>query len=356
MLGRLLKIPYQLRGLIWLIACAICATIYPKQGSQYDAGQKEFTIVLFLTATAVYVCTLLPKQARATRGWIWFKCRRWFFEKFLSTATTGLIAAIVGSYNTIESIWGKKWKFFTDHTDLHDRAKFWSCMILLGLGAGLFFKEKWKERSLSETEHLLRDFMEMVARIVQHKISLLARQAKLSPNLRRQDTHDYPLDQLGAIFTESAGFLEKIFKLRADQVDLTILQRKNEEPWSFLLAHQKKWKHSPVSDLFINNSCAANVLSSGQHIFHASKSIAAEDGEYRVGKWDAQKGDGSIFCDLVEIQSSTAKWNFIVSIVTYGEHFCDPQDKINEGKVLGLLHGIMRRIELELHLKVMNSK
>jgi hypothetical protein len=319
-------------------------------------------ILAVLTIIVVWklFCAISPTGSNAVRSFVWpygFKARRFIFEHVLAAKVVAIITGLISAYNGVEALFGKTSAAFSEHPNFHLYVKVILVTTLLLVGVGTFFKERAKERSLAETEVLLTDFVEMVANIVQHKISRLAGEAKTVPPSRRVDHVTHPTDQLRHIFTESARFLVKTFALRADQIDLTILERKNADSWTFLGKHQN-WNHGSPAQLFDNEACASTaskVIQSGEHVFHASKKLAAADGEYHLSRRDEENEDGSIYCAPVFVVCRGTSWQFVVSIVTYGKNLCDPHDEANEHKTMGLLREIVRRVELELHLRAIKD-
>lgn len=269
------------------------------------------------------------------------------------------ITTIIGVYQSLQASIGGSW--LTPSINAVLVASSYGILALVALLAWL--SERVSEQSLEQTEKLLMNFLSMVSRIVDDKAHVLSSKAKTAKTAKKFNHVVTPEEQLRSIFSHGATFLMETFGLQADQLDITILQKKtapgvSSGEWAFVARHQRHWPHGAPSALFCGTtSCAASVASGGAAVFHASKSVAASNDEYVLSDRDKRQGsDGSIYCDVVSIEDSLGnKWDFIVSIVTYGERFCDPFDEANELKTKTFLREIVRRIQIELHYVVIKT-
>jgi hypothetical protein len=315
-------------------------------------------VVLGIVSSWMMFCWIFPAAGRAANGWClkrWFRTKHKWSDTIFSAKSVAGVSGIITAYGTAERRWGSAWQIFTQHSDAHKLAKAAIEVVLVVLAVGTYFREKWKEENLARTEALLKEFLDMVARIVQQKILRFAERARSLPNTKIFHHITQPKDQLRIIFNESAVFIEKVFKISPDQIDLSIIERKNDGAWSFYITHQTKWQHSEPNRLFEVQSSARKAIETGHDVFQASKKLGAANEEYDMGERDKAHDDGSIYCSRVIVECKGTKWSFVVSIVTYGAKLCEPHDEYNEQKTKSLLREIVRRIELELHLRAIKA-
>ncbi len=197
-------------------------------------------------------------------------------------------------------------------------------------------------------------FMKMVGSIVQAK--LVRNKAKMETlGAKKFALLTAPIEQLEVIFSASTEFMKHVFLLEENQVDITILHKGPNRDWSFLLVHQKTWRHSSPENLVKPGTCAHRALTTGEYEFYPSKKLAHVDGHYELGQRDGAAGDGSIFCAPSFVHCNDQKHEFILSIVTYGKVLSNPADDENALKVKALLREISRRVEMELCMKVVKE-
>jgi len=229
-----------------------------------------------------------------------------------------------------------------------------SVVFLAGISILKWLIERNSNNRLARTEDLMLQFHKMVATIVQDKLTQMASVAAAGG--RKLESFVLPEPQLDRIFSATADFLRDVFGLEEQQIDVTVLARADNGPWTMPHKLRKKWQHPPPDSLVAPGTCAYVALGSGQFVFHASKQYASARNRYSLGTRDTSTGDGSIFCDPLIFSYLGHQYQFAVCIVTYGKLLCGPADEDNERKVKALLREITRRIELELYLLIIKKE
>lgn len=274
-----------------------------------------------------------------------------YFRFARSKRIAVLFPPVTGAYYLTLDVWGDKLAFVKNYESQHRIAFF----TLLGITlTGLFvrgFIDEKKNLTSEEANQLLTDFIKMVGLIVDEKTSRFRNklfQTKLAHDKFGLITH--PDDQLHVIFTHAVHFLRRAFSLEEDQIDITIIRKKDVDTnWNYLVCHQR-WKHGDAHELMNCASAAKSCIDTGEPIFFPDKVKAAQEGLYSMSRRDKRRQLGSAYVMPISFPADGFTMQYIVSIVTYGAQLCDEWDEDSKAVSKGFLREICRRMEIELCL------
>ena len=197
-----------------------------------------------------------------------------------------------------------------------------------------------------------QEFIAATAKIVRAKAHRFRAALEVLRPTRRFEQITKPTVQIDIIMSAVEGFFRKEFGLRENQMDITILMSKGDQPWQFFMQMQKGWNHGQPQQLFDRGSAAAFARQSGEPVFHPCKLEAARNGLFKLSKRDVDRKSGSAFIHPVKFNLPSGEYHeFIINIVTYGKRFCSPYDELAVEDTEIFLREITNRIELELCLQ-----
>lgn len=260
-----------------------------------------------------------------------------------------LFTTLTGLYYTVIDLFGDDLPFISNYKYLHQ-----GVVLTLVATTMIFTFIHWlvgknKKKELEEAIEVTNNFITTLANIVACKVKRFEEKAKtLKKNKFNYIT--LPGEQIKFIYAQAIDFLRKQFRLAEDEIDITILEKLDDKDWKYWESHQS-WKRTEPNMLFKHNSAASVALQSGEYRFIASKEDASSKKEYFLSKRDLEKGDGSIFIAPITVFCKNIKYEYIISISSYGKRFANPWDEIAYKSAYTFLREISRRIELELHLK-----
>ena len=264
---------------------------------------------------------------------------------------TILLPWITGSYYAILSIWGNDWAWVKNHKDTHEKA-FWLCLVVSLCSQFLsnFFPEPQKLESDQQAREILSEFIASVGVIVQAKIDRFrSKLTDIKPNSDKFKHITKPEDQVSVIAKAAARFLQNAYGLYEDQIDITILRKKDEGGWNFDFRLQP-WTHTSPDSLMERGAAAFKCSEQGETAFYPDKIKAANDGQFVLSSRDKRRKCGSAFIYPIVFLSGVSVTHYVVSVVTYGKQFCADYDIQSKEITTAFLREICRRFEVELCL------
>lgn len=266
----------------------------------------------------------------------------WFFKFWLPWIT--------GSYYAILDIWGDDWSWISENKEGHEVA-FWFCLgasLISQFVAGLV-NEPSKLDSDKVAREILGEFIEHVGVIVQAKLDRFrAKLGDIRPGSDKFKHITKPEDQISVIAGAASRFLRGAYGIKEDQIDITILRRKDGGAWHFHFQLQP-WSHSSTDWLEKRKAAAIQCVSRREPAFFPDKVKAAVAGDFVLSDRDKRRKGGSAYVYPVAFTDPQAT-ECVVSIVTYGTQFCEDYDETSRAITEAFLREICRRFEIELCL------
>lgn len=286
-----------------------------------------------------------------------FRYRWWprifeFFGGGGGSSFLGLAGVYFAAYEYLQ-----KWSFFSEFEAEHKRVVF--CLLIFSVFIIIIQWRHKKEiqKEQGSSENILTEFVNMVSTVVTKKTDSLVDRLPQIAKRKSLKNVIHPDEQIREIIGRSSDFLKRVFSLEEPNLDITIAEQDHRTgKWKFIHQLNSSWKHGDPENFCKEGFTSKTCLDSGQHIFHPSKSEAADKNTYTKSERDEKShGDGSIFCQPAIFEFSESKRRFVISIVTYGKRLCDPWDGDTVSKVDSILREITRRLELELILNTIKN-
>lgn len=265
-----------------------------------------------------------------------------------------IASGILGVYYLILDVWGDKIDFIKSNEDAFKAIFFWSLFPTLILLFARTLIENKEDDFDDDARSILAEFIQTLGLIVDGKTLRFIGKMSLVSSASCSSVFDLitqPKDQLRIIFTHSAEFIRNSFGLKADQINMAVIDWDKSK---FEINHQK-WQHKNIGEITTEDSAAKHCIETGEYAFFPDKIKAAKEGKYLLRKRDIDRKDGSVFVYPVVIPIAEKHRIFVVSIVTYERKLCEEWDSNSSETVKCFLIEICRRIELELHLSTLKE-
>lgn len=298
-------------------------------------------------------------QERPSKTWwlqyAWGKICHLFVRKCRGVAThwtiTIILPWITGSYYAILDVWGEDWDWVKDHIAIHERV-FIGCLAvsLLSQFLGKVIPGPQNLESDQDARQIMSEFIGTVGAIVQAKLERF--RSKLGDIRHHSDKFKHitkPGEQVSIIAMLTSRFLQSVYGLQEDQVDITILKRRGGGGWAYMFKLQS-WAHSDPNDLMGKSSAAVRSLERCEPIFLADKVKAASNNLFFLSDRDKRRKCGSAYIYPVSLVAEGTSVQYVVSIVTYAKQFCADYDIASCEATEAFLREICRRLEIELCL------
>jgi hypothetical protein len=301
----------------------------------------------------------ISDDQKPTKLWrlkYWFNRARHRLGRILRGFATHWLVAIIlpwitGSYYAILDIWGDDWSWVRDHKEAHEVAFFCClCISLLSQFLSSVIREPHKLESDQQAREILSEFIGTVGAIVQAKIDRFrSKLSDIKPNSDKFKHITKPEDQVSVIANATARFLQSAFGFHEDQIDITILRKKDEGGWNFDFRLQQ-WSHTAPDVLMSKGAAAMKCLEHGEPAFYPDKIKAAGEGKFVLSGRDKRRGPGSAFIYPIGFSNGVSETQYVVSLVTYGKQFCADYDVQSCEITNAFLREVCRRFEVELCL------
>lgn len=288
-------------------------------------------------------------------GYAWNRCWHWIGRKLRRIATHWFFKLILpwvtGSYYTILDIWGDQWTWISGYKSEHEVA-FCVCLVFSLVSqflSGLLPAPK-KLESDKVAREILGEFIENIGAIVQAKIDRFRQKLdEIKPNSDKFKHITRPEDQIPIIAGAAARFLRGAYGFKEDQIDITILRRKDSGGWHYHFQLQP-WSHNSPGDLMERRAAAIRCIENTEAAFFPDKIKSAGEGKFVLSDRDKRRGVGSAYIYPMFFAPIASPTNCVVSIVTYGVQFCPDYDLPSCEITEAFLREICRRFEIELCL------
>lgn len=283
---------------------------------------------------------------------------KWIIRKAVTWKPLSIFfPIIVTGYFSALDVWGEKWGFFSENLEVHFIV-FW---ILLGiLMVFMVLKTIVEEQPLAQAGYareILEDFGTLLGKIVQIKIRRFREAcSKLESGKDKFTSITKPYDQIVVISDSLVGFICRVYGLKKDEIDVTIIRKKPKKKWFFRYQYHEEWNHLNPDYLMKRQSAAKSCIESGEPEFYPDKMRAANQNKYLLSKRDKRSKRGSVYVYPVTIKTPKADLQSVITIITYGKELCHDHDVASIELTKVLLSQICSRFELEICLDVIKSE
>jgi len=258
------------------------------------------------------------------------------------------IAIIISLYFTSISVWGTTWDFFTKYKKEHTVA-FIFVVIFLAIKqfCGIMVRN-WENLryNLSEGQSLLTTAL-VSAKIIRFQDK--SKEVKVTGDTFNRITK--PKKQINMTLGEIDRFLDTKFNIKQEHICSTILYKNSStDKWEYVFNSQG-WTHTdPNSILKEENSLGLKCLLNNEHKFIPCKNTASKNDIFFLSQRDKDHGCGSAFFYPHKVCMPDGEDTYLISIITYGECLCKPNDNRSAHMISHAFLNICLRVSLELTL------
>lgn len=234
---------------------------------------------------------------------------------------------------------------------------FWICLLISLFTQFLQGIQSMRPKLESDktAREIMSEFIRNVAVIVEAKLTRFrSKLAVVKPESDKFKHITLPEDQLKIIGTSASQFLRDSFGLREDELDITILRRKNDGDWNYIYQLQP-WSHGSTKWLSERKSAAHQCAENREVVFFPDKIKSASEGLFLLSARDARRKLGSAYIYPASFEAASIKVDFVVSIITYGKQFAPEYDEASCEITKAFLREICRRFEVELCLDTIKN-
>ena len=169
-----------------------------------------------------------------------------------------------------------------------------------------------------------------------------------------------PRKQVISNLNNMQSALSKLFDIPPDKIGLSVIYRPgSDQPWEWLYARNTD-DDLTLEEVTENPQSTFNQLlrSDDDTLFYPNKKIGMADQKYVQGRKDARHAnEGSVLCRNIGFGKDGSRFQAVLSITTYGERLCDPEDHGSQHKINNvILDAFVTRLRLELGLLYMKEQ
>lgn len=257
---------------------------------------------------------------------------------------------VTGAYFAVLDIFGDA-EWFQQNRALTIKL-FWACLMSSLVTQFLQGVNSLKPKLESDktAREIMSEFINSVAFIVESKLSRFRSKLPIVKTGSDKFRHiTLPEEQLPVIGDAAGRFLRGAYGLREDQIDITILRRKDDGEWHYSYRLQS-WNHGSTKWLSERRSAAHQCSERREVVFFPNKIKSAAAGLFVLSERDKRRKEGSAYIYPMAFDASDHKVDFVISIITYGKQFAEEFDKTSCDITEAFLREICRRFEIELCL------